>query len=48
MNYKTISTKKRIFIELINKKEINYLEINDIIRIIRRDKKSETINVNNS
>ena len=30
MNYRTLSAKKRKFIELINKKEINNLEINDI------------------
>ena len=31
MNYKTLSAKKRKFIELINKKVINNLEVNNII-----------------
>ena len=31
MNYKTLSAKKRKFIALINKKEINNLEVNNII-----------------
>ncbi len=31
MNYKTISAKKRKFFELTNKKEINNLEVNNII-----------------
>ena len=30
MNYRTLSAKKRKFVELINKKSINNLEINDI------------------
>ena len=31
MNHETISAKKRKFIELINIKEINNLDVNDII-----------------
>ena len=31
MNHKTISAKKRKFITLINKKEINNLEVNALI-----------------
>ena len=31
MNYKNLSEKKRKFIALINKKEINNLEVNNII-----------------
>ena len=31
MNYKNLSAKKRKFIELVNKKEINNLEVNALI-----------------
>ena len=31
MNYKTLSLKKQKFIELVNKKEINNLEVNALI-----------------
>ena len=43
MNYKTLSAKKRKFIALINKKEINYLEVNALINEVVGEHKIDFI-----
>lgn len=43
MNYKTLYAKKRKFIALINKKEINNLEVNNIINEVVGEHKIDFI-----